>query len=156
MAQWVEVLSYKTVGCGFDSRCFLWNFLLTWYFRSTQPTTLQLSWADCLEIWKSQLPGTFCAFHWDCFTHNPLHYALRDYAWSSCSNKVSKWSLPFTCSLKKGIVSCFVEYPNISMGGYIKAKNSFSNKQLSADWWSEPEPAEAGKIFLWLIPSQIL
>ena len=131
-------------------------FYLTWSFRSTQPTTLQLSWVDCIEIWKPQLSVTFCACHWDCFTVNSLHYALPDYEWSPCSNTVSNWSVPFTCSLKKGIVSCFVEYPNISMGGYIKAKNSFSNKQLSANRWSEPEPAEAGIILLWLIPSQIL
>jgi len=53
-------------------------------------------------------------------------------------------------------VSCFVEYSNISTGGYIKAKNSFSHKQLATDRWSQPEPAEAVIISLWLIQSQIL
>ena len=130
MSQWVEVLSYKAEGCGFDSRCCLWEFFIAIILRSVQPTTLPLSWADCLEIWKPQFPGTVCGIALPFTLYTTLYI---DCAWSSCSNTVSNRSLLFTCSLKKGIVSCFVEYPNVSMGGYIKAKNSLSHKHLSAD-----------------------
>jgi len=88
VAQLVEALRYKLVGLGFDSRWCHWNFSLTLPFRPhcgpgvdsasnrneyqeyflgdkggrcIGLTTLPLSGADCLEIWKPQPPGTF----WD-------------------------------------------------------------------------------------------
>ena len=59
VAQWVEALSYKTEGCGFDSRCCLWNFLFD--------MILPVDSADNLTTFMGRLyrnleTSTFCNF----------------------------------------------------------------------------------------------
>ena len=73
VAQFVEALSYRPEGRGFDSRWCHWNFSLT--HPLTEMGTRNISWgskggrcvrlitlpsscADCLEIWEPQPPGT--------------------------------------------------------------------------------------------------
>ena len=72
--QLVEALRYESEGRGFDSRWCHWNFsasngnenqeylLGSKGGRCLGLTTIPLSWADCLEIWKPQLPGTLRAY----------------------------------------------------------------------------------------------
>jgi len=86
-AQSIETLRYMPEGRGFDSRWYHWNFALTksfrWHYgpgidsasnrsenqgylvggggkggRCVGLTTLPPSYADCLEIWEPQPPGT--------------------------------------------------------------------------------------------------
>ena len=98
VAQLIEALHYKPEGREFDSRWCHWNFSLTQSFRPHSGpevdsasnrneyqeyflggkggrcvglTTSPLSCADCLEIWKPQIPGTLRAspgLQWDCLT----------------------------------------------------------------------------------------
>ena len=96
--QLVEVLRYKSEGCGFNSRRCQWNFSFTksfllhygtWgdsasnrteyqeYFLGGKGSwyiglpTLPPSCTDCIEIWEPQTPGKLTAcpgLQWDCFT----------------------------------------------------------------------------------------
>jgi len=88
VVQLLEALRYKSEGHGFDSRWCYWNLSLTYSFQShygpgvdsasnrneyqeyilggeggrcVRLTTLPPSWAECLEIWEPQHPGTLWA-----------------------------------------------------------------------------------------------
>ena len=136
VTQFVQALRYKSGGRRFDSQwCHLNSF--HWHYPSsrtvalelTQPlkemstgnisrgircvklTTLPPSYADCLEMWELQPPGTLRAcpgLYRDCFTFTftfTLFYLPKFYA-SPCTMG--------TCSLSPGWTLGVVHYPNLA------------------------------------------